>query len=96
MQKIATELGFSETIFIDWTDATMDPKVRIFTPVDELPFAGHPLVGAAWLLAALGPEPASALRTNVGPFSCSADMAGATVSASPDITEMDDDVAAET
>ena len=45
MQAIATDLGFSETVFIDWTDTTDHPKVRIFTPADELPFAGHPLVG---------------------------------------------------
>lgn len=46
-QAIATELGFSETVYID------DPgraKYRIFTPGSELPFAGHPSVGAAWLL----------------------------------------------
>jgi predicted PhzF superfamily epimerase YddE/YHI9 len=47
-QAIATDLGFSETVFVD------DPAkgaVRIFTPADELPFAGHPLVGTSWLLA---------------------------------------------
>jgi len=46
-QRVAHELGFSETIFID------DPTtgvLRIFTPAVELPLAGHPLVGAAWLL----------------------------------------------
>ncbi|MDF9813117.1 PhzF family phenazine biosynthesis protein [Streptomyces sp. SPB162] len=46
-QRIAAELGYSETVFID------DPErgaVRIFTPSVELPFAGHPLVGTAWLL----------------------------------------------
>jgi predicted PhzF superfamily epimerase YddE/YHI9 len=47
-QAIATDLGFSETVFVD------DPAaggVRIFTPAAELPFAGHPLVGTSWLLA---------------------------------------------
>jgi len=47
-QPIAAELGFSETVFVD------DPErgeVRIFTPALELPFAGHPSVGTAWLLA---------------------------------------------
>ena len=47
-QKIAADLGFSETVFVD------DPEsgdLRIFTPTTELPFAGHPLVGTAWLLA---------------------------------------------
>lgn len=46
-QAIATELGFSETVFVD--DAARG-EVRIFTPGRELPFAGHPTVGAAWLL----------------------------------------------
>ncbi len=45
MQSVATELGFSETIFLD------APRVRIFTPLTELSFAGHPLVGAAWVVA---------------------------------------------
>ena len=47
-QAVATDLGFSETVFVD------DPaagRVRIFTPAAELPFAGHPLVGTGWLLA---------------------------------------------
>ncbi|MER6914253.1 PhzF family phenazine biosynthesis protein [Streptomyces sp. NPDC000594] len=46
-QAFAAELGFSETLFVD------DPErgtVDIYTPGLRLPFAGHPLVGAAWLL----------------------------------------------
>jgi len=46
-QGIAAELGFSETVFVD------EPRrgeMRIFTPAVELPFAGHPVVGTAWLL----------------------------------------------
>ena len=46
-QQIATDLGFSETVFVD--DVTTG-RLQIFTPADELPFAGHPLVGTAWLL----------------------------------------------
>ncbi len=48
-QRVAAELGFSETIFIDDYDTG---KLQIFTPAAELPLAGHPLVGAAWVLAA--------------------------------------------
>lgn len=44
MLKIAKEFNFSETIFIQ------DKKVRIFTPIGELSFAGHPTVGAASLI----------------------------------------------
>jgi trans-2,3-dihydro-3-hydroxyanthranilate isomerase len=54
MQEVASDLGFSETVFIDWRDAEV-PRARIFTPVSELPFAGHPLVGAGWVLLELGP-----------------------------------------
>ena len=46
-QRVAHELGFSETIFIDDHGTG---ELRIFTPAVELPLAGHPLVGAAWLL----------------------------------------------
>ncbi|GAA1978266.1 PhzF family phenazine biosynthesis protein [Microbacterium pumilum] len=50
-QQIAADLGFSETIFIDEV-ADGSATARIFTPRQELPFAGHPTVGlAAWLHA---------------------------------------------
>lgn len=52
MQRIAAEFNLSETIFVQVPD---DPahtaKVRIFTPTGELPFAGHPTIGCAILLA---------------------------------------------
>lgn len=48
-QRVAHELGFSETVFIDDHDSG---ELRIFTPGAELALAGHPLVGAAWFLAA--------------------------------------------
>jgi predicted PhzF superfamily epimerase YddE/YHI9 len=47
-QAVAADLGFSETVFVD------DPErgeIRVFTPAVEIPFAGHPMVGTAWLLA---------------------------------------------
>ncbi|MEB3032468.1 PhzF family phenazine biosynthesis protein [[Mycobacterium] nativiensis] len=47
-QQLAATLGFSETIFID--DAERG-RLQIFTPATELPFAGHPTVGAAWVLS---------------------------------------------
>ena len=48
-QRVAHELGLSETVFVD--DAASG-RVRIYTPAAEIPFAGHPLVGTAWLLGA--------------------------------------------
>jgi predicted PhzF superfamily epimerase YddE/YHI9 len=47
-QRVAAELGLSETVFVD--DAARG-EIRIFTPAVELDFAGHPSVGTAWLLA---------------------------------------------
>lgn len=46
-QAAAATIGLSETVFVDDVPAA---ALRIFTPGTELPFAGHPLVGAAWLL----------------------------------------------
>ncbi len=55
MQLIAKEFNLSETVFVlKPTQANTDFKVRIFTPSSELPFAGHPTVGAAHLLASTG------------------------------------------
>jgi predicted PhzF superfamily epimerase YddE/YHI9 len=47
-QGVAKTLGYSETVFVD--DAGRG-ELRIFTPASELPLAGHPLVGSAWLIA---------------------------------------------
>lgn len=47
-QRIARELGLSETVFVEDAERGV---VRIHTPESELPLAGHPLVGSAWLLA---------------------------------------------
>lgn len=53
-QIVAADLGFSETVFVEDAGAG---RVAIFTPTLELPFAGHPLVGTAWLLAHEGTPP---------------------------------------
>jgi predicted PhzF superfamily epimerase YddE/YHI9 len=61
-QPIATALNFSETVFVD------DPAagdLHIYTPASEIPLAGHPLVGTAWLLFELGYE-TPALRPPAG------------------------------
>ena len=65
MQGIAAHLGFSETTFVE--SSTVDvPNIRIFTPNMELPFAGHPLVGTAWVLNVLGGAGLATLRCGVG------------------------------
>ncbi len=50
MQAIAREFNLSETVFV-LASGVADARLRIFTPASELPFAGHPNVGAAVLLA---------------------------------------------
>jgi predicted PhzF superfamily epimerase YddE/YHI9 len=61
-QAVAHELGFSETVFVDDTGTG---ACRIFTPGLELPFAGHPMVGTAWLLQSEGHH-TSVLRPPAG------------------------------
>jgi len=61
-QGVAAELGFSETVFVDDAESG---ALQIFTPSVELGFAGHPLVGTAWLLAHEG-TPLDTLRPPAG------------------------------
>jgi trans-2,3-dihydro-3-hydroxyanthranilate isomerase len=50
MQQVAQEMHLSETVFVLPAEDDGDVRVRIFTPVNELPFAGHPTLGAAVVL----------------------------------------------
>jgi predicted PhzF superfamily epimerase YddE/YHI9 len=63
-QAVAADLGFSETLFVDAVEGDV-AEVRIFTPGTELRFAGHPTVGASWLLRTLG-RPVDVIRTPAG------------------------------
>jgi trans-2,3-dihydro-3-hydroxyanthranilate isomerase len=51
MQALALEIGFSETTFVLPPEEGGTVRIRIFTPATELPFAGHPCLGTAWVLA---------------------------------------------
>lgn len=54
-QAVAARLGYSETIFVDRpAPETNTAQAHIFTPVAELPFAGHPAVGVSWWLRSVG------------------------------------------
>lgn len=65
-QRIATQLGYSETIFIDVPKAgASTAHARIYTPATELPFAGHPTVGASWWLRDRG-TPVRTLQVPAG------------------------------
>ena len=63
MQAIAREMNFSETTFVT-REEPGEADVRIFTPATELPFAGHPTVGTAWVLS--GGEGSISLNLEVG------------------------------
>jgi trans-2,3-dihydro-3-hydroxyanthranilate isomerase len=51
MQALALEIGFSETTFVLPPEAGGTARVRIFNPDHEMRFAGHPVLGTAWVLA---------------------------------------------
>src|SRR5438067_11481950 len=54
MQQITREFNFSESTFVFPASAGHTRRVRIFTPASEIPFAGHPNVGTAFVLATAG------------------------------------------
>jgi trans-2,3-dihydro-3-hydroxyanthranilate isomerase len=66
MQKIARELNLSETTFVRTAKSDGDAEVRIFTPVNELDFAGHPILGTAIALSRATGRPHLRLETNMG------------------------------
>src|SRR5213592_1577303 len=53
MQRTARELNVSETVFVLPAEQGGDVRIRIFTPANELPFAGHPVLGSAVLVGSL-------------------------------------------
>ena len=66
MQRLAREMNFSETTFILPPERDGDARVRIFTPNHELPFAGHPVLGTAFVVGeSLGLD-AVRLETGLG------------------------------
>lgn len=80
MQKIARELNLSETTFVLPRESRAgSTRVRIFTPRAEMPFAGHPTVGTAYVLRELNAVPVHATRLtleeNIGPVNVRVDGA---------------------
>jgi trans-2,3-dihydro-3-hydroxyanthranilate isomerase len=68
MQSLAVELKFAETVFLFPPTEGGDVSVRIFTPATELPFAGHPVLGTAFVVGqALGADTVT-LETGAGPI----------------------------
>ena len=75
LQQIAREMNLSETVFVfPPTDPAAVVRLRIFTPTQEIPFAGHPVVGTFFVLARLGmisiPDPVTRMvqECNIGLF----------------------------
>ena len=79
MQAIAREFSHPETVFVlNPAAPTSTARIRIFTPDMELPFAGHPTVGSALVLALLGRGDAGSvvLEEKIGPIQCTVAPAG--------------------
>ena len=89
MQSIAKDFNFSETVFI------FDHyQLRIFTPKSELPFAGHPSIGASWIVAKETNKKNFSLEVRLGPLAVEAENSGAklTFPGSPKVRTFDGDL----
>lgn len=83
MQAIAREFNFSETTFVvPPADPRHTARLRIFTPGGELPFAGHPTVGTAFVLSSIGATPGASeivFEEGVGPVRVQVERSGGQV-----------------
>jgi trans-2,3-dihydro-3-hydroxyanthranilate isomerase len=66
MQSLAREMSFSESVFVLPPEGEGHARMRIFTPTDEVPFAGHPTLGCAFVLAGPMQLPEIRLETGAG------------------------------
>ncbi len=76
MQALARELKLSETVFLLAARSGGDARVRIFTPSAELPFAGHPVLGSATVLAGALQRDRVVLETGSGPVAVTFEARG--------------------
>jgi trans-2,3-dihydro-3-hydroxyanthranilate isomerase len=81
MQALAREIGFSEIVFVLPPEQGGTARIRIFNPATEMPFAGHPTLGAAFVLGAPLQRAALDLETGAGivPVTLERDESGAIV-----------------
>jgi trans-2,3-dihydro-3-hydroxyanthranilate isomerase len=80
MLKATREMNFSETVFfLPPEDRESDARVRIFTPGSELPFAGHPTLGSAWVLGEILGKRTVTLQLGVGPVPVELERDGDTI-----------------
>lgn len=86
-QRIAKEFNFSETVFLHPAVGDSNPQVDIFTPVNEMEFAGHPIIGTGHFLfrqvlaSSSSPPSSLTVTTKAGPVPISYDEANKVVSA---------------
>ena len=79
MQNLAREMNFSESTFVSGQNGDESWKVRIFTPTTEFPFAGHPVLGTAWVirnLLSIEPPDEVTLDLKVGKVAVSFEVEG--------------------
>jgi len=67
LQPLAQEVGYSETVFVYPAAESADARIRIFTPTSEVPFAGHPVLGTAVVMAMNFGKDRVVLETGRGP-----------------------------
>ena len=81
MQALTLELGFSETVFVLPPEQGGTARIRIFNPKEEMPFAGHPILGTAFVLGAPLQRGVVELETGAGlvPVALERDEQGALV-----------------
>jgi trans-2,3-dihydro-3-hydroxyanthranilate isomerase len=75
LQALAQEIGYSETVYLTAGSGEADATMRIFTPVSEVPFAGHPTLGAAIMCAMRSGASEIRLATGRGVISVSVEPA---------------------
>jgi trans-2,3-dihydro-3-hydroxyanthranilate isomerase len=79
LQALARELNYSETVFVFPSRGDGHVAIRIFTPATELPFAGHPTLGAAFVLAGPLQLIEIVLETGMGPVAVALEREGARI-----------------
>lgn len=79
MQRLAREMNFAETVFLLPPRSDGDVAVRIFTPEEELPFAGHPILGTAFAVGTARGTDAVTLETGLGPVEIALEREGGRV-----------------
>src|SRR5207237_7613091 len=79
LQPLALELGLSETVFVLRAQRDGDVRIRIFTPTTELPFAGHPVLGSAFVLGLPLQRTTIRLETGAGTIPVDLEREGARI-----------------